>query len=74
MKLYIIFFEDVDYEEDNAVLVSANNEKEAFNIAEIKESKDIFGSRYKDNIREIREIGIYNKDISEEIMSDNRGA
>ena len=76
MKLFLIEFDEVDYEEDFGVLVSAKSKEHAIKVAEIvKEKKDKgFGNRYESNIESIKEIGTYNKDIAEEIIVSNRGA
>jgi hypothetical protein len=74
MKLYLISFRKVDWEQDYAVLVSALDKEHALKVAEISDIKKGWNNRHKDNIQEIEEIGIYNKDIAKEIISDNKGA
>ena len=74
MKIYKIDFDDVDYEEDYSVLVSATDRDQALIIAEITEEDEKFGSRYKSNIKLITYIGVYYKNVAEEIMYSNKGA
>lgn len=78
MKLYLITFKEVDYEEDYAVLVSARSEAEAIEVAEIKDGayvhKMFSNSRFKDNIESIELLGTSYKNEVKEILSSNRGA
>jgi hypothetical protein len=74
MKLYIIKLDNVDYEEDSEILVSAENPEDALVVAEIKEDNKRWNNKYVSNVECIRCIGIYREDIKEIIMVNNRGA
>lgn len=78
MKLWLIEMDKVDWDEYRGFVVSSNTEEEAIKTCKIVDTKEeaekYSDNLFKENIEKITEIGIYNKEISEIVLSDfNQG-